>query len=164
MLDTAPNPELAAIAAPDGGWRDPKPFLENVHPGEWDRLVTLLVRDNPFDTTMAERLLGQAVAYLITAMEHYDDPKLQHIGCGYLVDIAVHTIILDTPFYRSFCAAHFDGRFLDHLPEIERRNDGTVVHTAVVLAQNGFWVDEPLWAADYAKCSPCGGGEGQKCH
>ncbi|GDY30458.1 hypothetical protein [Gandjariella thermophila] len=47
------------------------------------------------------------------------------IGCGYLVDIAVHTIILDTRFYREFCDKWF-GRFLDHIAEIDRKADGSV--------------------------------------
>lgn len=155
--------ELAAIEPPEGGWRDPKKFIEQVRVGEWDRLVTLLVRDNTFDVVMAERLLGQATAYLITAIENYGKPQGGGIGCGYLVDIAVHTIILDTPFYRDFCD-HYFGQFLDHNPEIERKYDGSVVRTALVVARNGFRIDEPLWAADYAKCTPCYHGTTNGCH
>jgi hypothetical protein len=42
-----------------------------VSPSARDRQIALLVRDNPFDTVMAERLLGQAIADLITAMEKW---------------------------------------------------------------------------------------------
>lgn len=136
--------------------RDPKEFMSVE---QWDRLVTLLVRDYPFDVVMADRLLGQAVSYLITAMEKFNE-RLE-IGCGYLVDIAVHTIILDTKFYREFCDEYF-GRFLDHIPEIDRKADGSVERTAHVIAENGFPVDWPLWEADYAKCTPCH--PGSNCH
>lgn len=69
--------------------RDPKAYVE---PDVWKRQIALLVRDHPFDTVMAERLFCQAVAYLITAMEKWG----QHleIGCGELVDTAVHAFIL----------------------------------------------------------------------
>jgi hypothetical protein len=142
--------------SPSTEWRNPKDFMS---PEQWDRLVTLLVRDWPYDRVMAHRLLGQAVAYLITAMEKYGE-KLE-IGCGYVVDIAVHTIILDTKFYREFCDKHF-GRFLDHIPEIDRKADGSVERTAKIIAANGFKVDWPLWEADYAKCTPCS--QGSNCH
>jgi len=52
----------------EGTWRDPRAFVD---PQVWDREIKLLVRDNPFDTVMAERLFGQAIAYLITAMEKH---------------------------------------------------------------------------------------------
>lgn len=149
-------PALTPQSSTTGESRNPKDFMS---PEQWDRLVTLLVRDYPVDTVMAYRLLGQAVSYLITAMEKYGQNL--EIGCGYLVDIAVHTIILDTKFYREFCDKYF-GRFLDHIPEIDRKADGSVQRTAEVIQANGFTVDWPLWEADYAKCTPCHAGS--NCH
>ncbi|WP_245679174.1 hypothetical protein [Actinomadura hibisca] len=108
---------------------------------------------------MAERIFGQAIAYLITAMEKWDD-KLE-LGAGELVDMGVHAFILDTANYRKFCDRHF-GRFLEHIPEIDRKYDGTVQRTAKVIADNGFRVDWPLWEKDFAKCSPCA--PGTSCH
>lgn len=137
-------------------WRHPKEFV----PAEvWEREITLLTRDHPFDTVMAERLFGQAVAYLITAMEKWGQGL--EIGCGRLVDIAVHTFILDTRNYREFCEQHF-GRFLEHVPEIAFKYDGSVQRTAHVIAENGFPVDWPLWEHDFAKCTPCS--PGSNCH
>lgn len=52
---------------------------------------------------MAERVLRQAVAYLITAMEEHDQ-KLE-LGCGPLIDISVHGFILDTASYRDQTSA-----------------------------------------------------------
>ncbi|GAB3451163.1 hypothetical protein GCM10027436_48570 [Actinophytocola sediminis] len=143
---------LAAISAVPSDAkepRDPKTFMSE---DQWERLVDLMVRDYPWDTVMADRVLGQAVAYLITAMETWGQNL--EIGCGYLVDIGVHTMILDTPFYREFCQK-YHGKFLEHMPEIARKVDGSVEKTAKIIAGNGFAVDWTLWEADYANCSPC---------
>lgn len=140
-----------------GVTRDPRDY---VSADVWDREVTLLMRDYPFDKMMAERMFGQAVAYLITAMEKWGQGL--EIGCGKIVDIAVHVFILDTRNYREFCAEHFGGRFLEHIPEITFKHDGSVERTAHVIADNGFPVDWSLWAADFAKCTPCS--PGSNCH
>jgi len=137
--------------------RDPRSFLA---PEVWDREIALLVRDHPFDTVMATRLFGQAVAYLITAIEKHGQNL--GLGCGELVDTAVHAFLLDTRNYREFSHRYFDGEFLEHIPEIDRKADGTVLRTAQVIEGNGFAVDWPLWEHDYAKCSPCRPGE--NCH
>ncbi|MFD0857010.1 glycine-rich domain-containing protein [Actinomadura adrarensis] len=141
---------------PSATARDPRSF---VRPEVWDRQIKLLTRDHPWDAVMAERVFAQAVAYLITAMEKWDE-KLE-IGCGPVVDIGVHGFILDTRNYRAFCAEHF-GRFLEHVPEIEFKYDGSVEKTARVIAANGFAVDWPLWEVDFAKCTPCA--PGTSCH
>jgi hypothetical protein len=137
--------------------RSPRDY---VSPEVWDREVTLLMRDYPFDKVMAERLFGQAVAYLITAMERWGQ-RLE-MCAGRIVDIAVHTFILDTRNYREFSHRWFDGRFLEHIPEIAFKNDGSVERTAHILADAGFPVDWSLWEADYAKCGPCH--PGSNCH
>jgi hypothetical protein len=133
--------------------RDPRSF---VTPELWDRQIALLVRDNPVETVMAERLLGQAIAYLITAMEKWGQGQGQglELGVGELVDLAVHTLILDTRNYADFCQ-QWHGEFLHHVPEIDRMADGTVERTARALEANGFGADWPLWRADFSKCSPC---------
>ncbi|QKW49624.1 hypothetical protein [Streptomyces buecherae] len=117
----------------------------------WDREIALLLRDNVMVRDMAERVLGNAVAYLVTAMEH---PNV-HIGVGKVVDIGVHQIILDTPVYFAFCDLYNGGRYKHHAPLIERRGDGLVIRTAEFIRSNGFDADEELWAIDGANCSPC---------
>ncbi|MFF1275343.1 hypothetical protein ACFVZC_18300 [Streptomyces marokkonensis] len=112
------------------------------------------MRDHPFDEVMAERLFTAVVTYLVTAMEKWGEGL--EMCCGRLVDIAVHVFILDTKNYREFCARHFDGRFLEHIPEIEFKYDGSVERTAHIIAENGFPVDWKLWERDFAKCGPCG--------
>lgn len=152
----ATAPTQAADPNASTTWRDPKAFV----PAEvWEREIKLLVRDNAFDTVMAERLFSQAVAYLITAMEK--SGQRLGLGCGELVDTAVHAFILDTANYREFCHRHF-GRFLEHVPEIERKYDGSVEWTAQVIEGNGFRVDWPLWERDFSKCTPCY--PGSDCH
>jgi hypothetical protein len=56
---------------------------------------------------------------------------------------------------RHFCHRHFNGRFLDHIPEIVRKHDGSIERTAHVIEANGFDVDWSLWEADYGRCTPC---------
>ncbi|MGX1952615.1 hypothetical protein ACWIGY_20225 [Streptomyces anulatus] len=54
------------------------------------------------------------------------------------------------------------GKFLEHIPEIDFKYDGSVERTAQIIADNGFEVDWNLWEADYGKCGPCRPGE--NCH
>ena len=54
---------------------------------------------------MAERILGNAVMYVIGCMEH---PEV-HLGVGKLVDIGVHQLILDTPVWWSLCEVYNEG-------------------------------------------------------
>jgi hypothetical protein len=131
--------------------RVPQLVTEN-EPTLWDREIALLTRDNPIMTKdTAERLLGQAIAYTLTAMER---PGID-MGVGYTVDLAVHALILDTPLYFALCDEYNGGQYKHHAPLIERRRDGTVTRTAELLRENGFAVDEELWAMDAADCSPC---------
>ncbi|MEW1639341.1 hypothetical protein AB0469_35465 [Streptomyces sp. NPDC093801] len=134
--------------------RDPKAYVK---PEVWVKEIALLMRDYPFDILMAERVFGQAVAYLITAMEMKG--RGLGMGPGELVDLGVHTFILDTVNYREFCASHMDGGFLDHVPEVERKGDGSVFKTAQIIEANGFPVDWPLWEKDAMACTPCRPGE-----
>lgn len=130
--------------------RDPRTFIA---PDHWAKLVGLLMRDHPFDSVMAERVLGQAVAYLITAME----TRGQGLGLapGKIVDIGVHTMILDTVAYAEFCQKYNDGHFLHHVPLVDMKLDGSVPRTAEQITLHGFPVDAQLWAADANDCGPC---------
>lgn len=145
--------------------RDPKELLNAVQPHIrhlsinvfdggmtlWDREVALLLRDEVMVRDLAERILGNAVMYVIAAMEH---PEV-HLGVGKVVDIGVHQLILDTPVYFAFCDAYNGGAYKHHAPFIQRRGDGTVLRTADFLQSIGFEPDEELWGRDGADCSPC---------
>lgn len=149
-------PTLAEQETSTAGWRDPRDF---VSPEVYEKEIQLLMRDQPFDRVMAERVFSQAVAYLITSMENRMQAE-GHLGLtpGPIVDIGVHVFLLDTVNYREFCHAHFNGGFLEHVPEVEFKFDGSVQRTAQVIAKHGFPVDWSLWEADYAKCGPCSPG------
>lgn len=117
----------------------------------WEREVRLLLRDSVAVRSLAERVLGQAVAYLVTAME---SPGVD-IGPGCTVDIGIHQIILDTPVYFAFCEMYNGGAYKHHAPLVERRRDGTVMRTADVIREHGFEIDDELWEVDASDCGPC---------
>ncbi|MEV0371205.1 hypothetical protein AB0I10_15470 [Streptomyces sp. NPDC050636] len=117
----------------------------------WDREIALLLRDETMVRDMAERILGNAVMYMIASVEH---PEV-HLGVGKLVDIGVHQIYLDTPVMFAFCDLYNGGVYKHHAPFIKRRHDGIVIRTADFLRSIGFDADDELWAIDGANCSPC---------
>ncbi|MFD0367625.1 glycine-rich domain-containing protein [Streptomyces sp. NPDC127114] len=118
----------------------------------WNKQVGLLMRDYPYDSIMATRVLGQGYAYLITAMTHRGEAL--GLAPSKLVDIGVHTIILDTVAYAELCDRYNAGQFLHHVPLVEMKNDGSVMKTAQIIARDGWEVDLPLWQ-DAADCGPC---------
>jgi hypothetical protein len=127
--------------------------VHDIVPAElWEKQVGLLQRDYPYDSVMAARVLGQAYAYLLTAMAHRGEAL--GLAPSRLVDIGVHTVILDTVAYADLCRRHNGGHFLHHVPEVAMKNDGSVIMTAHLLAAEGWKVDLPLWA-DAAGCGPC---------
>ncbi|MFH9264122.1 glycine-rich domain-containing protein [Streptomyces sp. NPDC017546] len=118
----------------------------------WDKQVGLLMRDYPYDSIMAARVLGQGYAYLLTAMNHQG--QALGLAPSKIVDIGVHTIILDTVAYATLCERFNGGHFLHHVPDVAFKNDGSVLRTADLIATDGWEVDQPLWA-DAADCGPC---------
>ncbi|MDQ0771565.1 hypothetical protein QF026_000031 [Streptomyces aurantiacus] len=118
----------------------------------WDKQVHLLMRDYPYDSVMATRVLGQGYAYLLTAMRH----RGERLGLApsTLVDVGVHTVILDTVTYLKLCERFNAGHFLHHVPEVDAKDDGSVLRAADLIAVDGWEVDWPLWT-DAAKCGPC---------
>lgn len=120
--------------------------------GLWDKQVGLLQRDYPYDSVMAARVLGQGYAYLLTAMKHRGESL--GLAPSRLVDIGVHTIILDTVAYAELCDRFNGGHFLHHVPEVKMKNDGSVMKTARIIAADGWEVDLSLWE-DAAECGPC---------
>ncbi|TQJ92772.1 hypothetical protein [Streptomyces sp. SLBN-31] len=105
----------------------------------WDKQVGLLRRDYPYDSVMAARVTGQGYAYLLTAMAK----RGQRLGLApsSIVDIGVHTIILDNVAYAELCNKYTDGNFLHHIPLVEMKDDGSVMKTEHVIAAEGWEVD-----------------------
>ncbi|MFC8584693.1 hypothetical protein ACFUGD_09090 [Streptomyces sp. NPDC057217] len=157
MTTVVQAPSLARLRDPEELLNRVAPFVkylpENVADGGsiWEREVALLLRDNMVVRDMAERILGQAVAYTVATMQYKD----VHLGVGKLVDIGVHQLILDTPVYFAMCEAFNGGAYRHHAPFIQRRADGLCIRTADFLRADGWTVDDELWAIDGAECSPC---------
>ena len=101
---------------------------------------------------MAARGLGQGYAYLLTAMKHW--ASRWGSAPSKLVDIGVHTVILDTVAYAELCERFNGGVFLHHVPKVDMKNRGSVMKTAHIVAADGWEVDLSLWA-DAAECGPC---------
>ncbi|MFJ2603729.1 glycine-rich domain-containing protein [Streptomyces sp. NPDC091279] len=143
---------VASLPATDPTTDRDRSVREVVKANLWDKQVGLLVRDYPYDSLMAARVLGQGYAYLLTAMKHRGASL--GLAPSKLVDIGVHTIILDTVAYAELCDRFNGGYFLHHVPEVEMKNDGSVMRTADLIASDGWEVDLPLWV-DAAGCGPC---------
>ncbi|MFJ7127538.1 hypothetical protein [Streptomyces sp. NPDC098101] len=142
--------ENAVVTDPvTGPSRSPRDLVPAVL---WDKQVGLLMRDHPYDSVMAARVLGQGYAYLLTAMAHRGEGL--GLAPSTIVDVGVHTIILDTVAYAELCDTYNDGRFLHHVPLVDVKNDGSVMKTAHLVARAGWEVDLPLWE-DAASCGPC---------
>ena len=94
------------------------------------------MRDYPYDSVRAPRVLGQGYAYLLTAMRH----RGEHLGLtpSTLVDVGVHTVILDTVTYLELCERFNGGHFLHRVPEVDAKDDGSVLRTADPIAANGW--------------------------
>ncbi len=142
----------AFLAVPDPVTGPSRSVREVVSSDLWDKQVGLLQRDYPYDSIMATRVLGQGYAYLLTAMKHRGEAL--GLAPSRIVDIGVHTIILDTVAYAELCDRYNDGHFLHHVPKVEMKNDGSVLRTAHRVAADGWDVDLPLWT-DAAECGPC---------
>ncbi|WP_432058704.1 hypothetical protein [Streptomyces sp. bgisy022] len=56
--------------------------------------------------------------------------------------------------YAELCDRFNDGHFLHHVPEVDFKNDGSVMKTAHRVAADGWEVDLSLWQ-DAATCGPC---------
>ena len=87
----------------------PVRYARDVVPADlWDKQVGLLMRDYPYDSVMASRVLGQGYAYLLTAMNHRGEGL--GLAPSKLVDIGVHTVILDTVAHAELCEKFNDGQ------------------------------------------------------
>ncbi|WP_405743842.1 hypothetical protein OG422_19075 [Streptomyces sp. NBC_01525] len=133
--------------------RDPRTCLS---PQVWDREVRLIMRDHAMERDLAERVFGQAVAYLVTSTER---PEVR-MGPSQAVDLGVHSFVLDSTNYTAFCDRHA-GRYIHHVPHLP--GEGTEAppalrDTAKAIQASGFGVDRELWNVQGAECSQCHAG------
>src|SRR5438445_6122293 len=76
----------------------------------WDRLVGRIVKDENVELSLAERIMDQALAFLVLCAREPEG----HYSPSPLVDIGWHTFILYTKAYAAFGAKM--GRFIHHEP------------------------------------------------
>lgn len=123
----------------------------------WDREVRLIMRDHTVEPDLAERIFGQAVAYLVTSAEC---PEVR-MGPSQAVDLGVHSFVLDSINYMAFCDQHA-GRYIHHVPHLPGEGTGeppTLRATVKAIQAWGFEIDPELWAMkDAAECSQCHAG------
>jgi hypothetical protein len=128
----------------------------------FDRLVTRVERDAKVDRERAERIMRQALVFLLACARNPDTP----LAPSREVDHGWHAFILHTREYADFCA-RLAGHFIHHAPEdpsTDRADTAAKAElTAELLHRTGLPVDEELWPAGGANCSAncercCSGG------
>ncbi|MFF0729447.1 glycine-rich domain-containing protein [Streptomyces sp. NPDC004134] len=106
---------------------------------------------------LAERVFGQAVAYLVTSAER---PGTR-MGPSRAVDRGVHSFVLDSINYTAFCDQHA-GRYLHHVPHLPgqvAQEPPALRDTVEAIRASGFRIDPELWAMkDGTDCSQCHSG------
>jgi len=130
--------------------RDPRTCVSSE---VWEREIRLIMRDHTMDRELAERTFGQTVAYLVTSAENPDTP----MGPTPDVDKGVHSFVLDTTRYWSFCLLHA-GTYLHHVPHLpeDRADQPQVLHATIrAIRAAGFPLDAELWAAPDVDCHQC---------
>ncbi|RLU92083.1 hypothetical protein CTZ27_19665 [Streptomyces griseocarneus] len=133
--------------------REPRAF---VAPDVWEREVRLVMRDHGMGRDLAERTLGQTIAYLVTTAERPD----VRMGPAPAVDLGLHSFTLDTVHYTAFCSA-VAGRYIHHVPHLSQENGGlppSLRETVRAVEAAGFAIDHELWNSTEADCSQCHAG------
>jgi hypothetical protein len=126
------------------------------------KLVTRVERDAKVDRERAERIMRQALAFLLACARNPETP----LAPSREVDHGWHAFILHTREYADFCD-RVAGRFIHHAPEEPGADRAPAAArtemTAEVIRRTGLPVDEELWPAGGAACSAncercCSGG------
>jgi hypothetical protein len=120
------------------------------------KLVTRVERDAKVDRERAERIMRQALAFLVACARNPEAP----LAPSRAVDHGWHAFILHTREYADFCA-RVAGHFIHHAPEEPGgERAGAVARTemtAELMRRTGLPVEEELWPAGGASCSAnCG--------
>lgn len=143
----------------------------------WERLIERIVKDESMERPLAERIMDQALAFLILCVK---SPQGGYSPSP-LVDIGWHMFILYTKPYASWCKKQlrrhfwselrrpanwlrlgrlwrlFRRTFIHHNPSDVPGVDygkGNIARTVDALRRVGLFVDEPLWATT-GRCSDC---------
>jgi hypothetical protein len=120
----------------------------------WERLVRRVIKDEDLQRPLAERIMNQALAFLLLCASEPDGK----FAPSPLVDIGWHTFILYTKPYADFCDK-VSGRFIHHAPsDVDGVDYGSanIARTVTALQTHGFIVDQPLWTDHRQDCGESG--------
>jgi hypothetical protein len=120
------------------------------------KLVARVERDAKVDRDRAERIMRQALAFLLACARNPETP----LAPSREVDHGWHAFILHTREYADFCS-RVAGHFIHHAPEDpgadRARAAARTEMTAEVMRRTGLAVDDELWAVGQGACSAdCG--------
>lgn len=129
----------------------------------FERLVARIVADELVDRQMAERIMDQALAFLMACATN---PHAS-LSPSRLTDIGWHAFILHTREYAAFCD-RVAGYFIHHTPDDDKatsseRSSQTLARSVAAIRAAGFVVDADLWLTPdtpEVNCSNSGCGAG----
>ncbi|NEA26604.1 hypothetical protein G3I70_29520 [Actinomadura bangladeshensis] len=118
----------------------------------FDKLVARIVHERHVSTDEAERVLTQALAFLMACALN---PSAE-LAPSKAVDVGWHAFVLYTSEYAEFCH-RVAGRFIHHTPDDpgDNRPRGAGIRaTVAAMEQAGLPVDPVLWetAGDCSQC------------
>jgi hypothetical protein len=118
------------------------------------RVADTLARENLLSMALAERIIGQTLAFLYACANNPDEK----LAPSRTVDLGWHTFILHTHEYAEFCN-RVAGRFVHHVPEPGALDvhAPAVASTLAAMHDLGLPVDDDLWPVA-GKCSQCHAG------
>lgn len=124
---------------------------------QYARLTARLVADHGLEAGYADRVMGQALAFLAACAANTTGAPLAPSAA---VDLGWHVFILHTRDYARFCE-RLAGRFIHHEPTDPADADGgglEAVHATVdAIRAAGYTVDAELWPSR-GDCSQCHAG------
>lgn len=125
------------------------PTREPIDPALFARLSARVTADEDVDAGTADRIVGQALAFLQVCALNPD----ARLAPSKTVDAGWHAFLLHTRGYSEFCH-RIAGRFIHHRPDEGDNEDGAAAVEATVAAMRaaGLPVDAELWTCG-AKCN-----------
>jgi hypothetical protein len=122
----------------------------------FSRLAARIAHDADVDRDRAERIMRQALAFLLACARNPDTP----LTPSKAVDEGWHAFVLHTREYADFCR-QVAGHFIHHAPDDpdgERPDTAARTEMTVeVMRRTGLPVDDALWSEDRTSCSSrCG--------
>ncbi len=118
----------------------------------FDKLTLRVIADENCDQDTADRIIEQALAFLVTCARYPD----AYLSPSQTVDAGWHAFILHTADYAEFCH-RVAGRFIHHRPNQpgESASEQQVIGVTIAAMRDaGLSLDPDLWVPR-AVCSQC---------